>query len=67
MKEYKFGGLATTPGKEGAFLTLIDPEEKIQEMHADETISTVNKSIVVHLAESEVQALLTHLQSRTTD
>lgn len=64
MKEYQFGGVSSTPGKEGANIILLDPEEKIQVMSADQTVTTEDKSVVVHLAENEIQALLTHLQNR---
>lgn len=64
MKEYKFGGLSTAQGKEGAYIVLLDPEEQIQVINADQETTLENKSVVVHLAESEVQTLLTHLQNR---
>lgn len=64
MKEYKFGGVSSTQGKEGANIILLDPEEQVQVMNADQTIALEDKSIAVHLVESEVQALLSHLQNR---
>lgn len=64
MKEYKFGGVSSVQGKEGANIILLDPEEQVQVMNADQTITLEDKSIAVHLVESEVQALLSHLQNR---